>query len=79
MKYGIGQRVKIKNYDELEKEFGAEPNGSIIIGNYYFDPQMKDYCGKVYRVRNTYVDCTYELDLPDNAEWFFTEEMLEKA
>lgn len=77
MKYGIGQKVRVKDFSELVKEFGVEPNGNIIIGNYYFDRQMKVYCGEEYRIKNTYADGTYELDLQDGGEWFFSEEMLE--
>ena len=77
MKYGVGQKVRVKDFSELVKEFGVEPNGNIIIGNYYFDRQMKVYCGEEYRIKNTYADGTYELDLQDGGEWFFSEEMLE--
>lgn len=78
MKYGIGQKVKVKDFSELVKEFGVESNGNIIIGNYYFVRQMKVYCGEEYRIKNTYADGTYELDLQDGEEWFFSEEMLEE-
>ena len=77
MKYGIGQKVRVKDFSELVKEFGVEPNGNVLIGNYYFDRQMKVYCGEEYRIKNTYADGTYGLDLQDGGDWVFSEEMLE--
>ena len=77
MKHGIGQKVKIKDFSELVKEFGTDTCGNIIIGNCFFNRQMKVYCGEEYRIKNTYSDGTYELDLQDGGEWYFTEEMFE--
>lgn len=75
MKYGIGQKVKIKDFSELVKEYGVEPNGSVIIGNCYFDRQMKVYCGEEYTIVSTFPGGYYELDVKDDGYWYFTSEM----
>lgn len=45
-----GMRVKIREFSEMEKEFGLAPSGSIKC-HLYFVPEMKKYCGKVATIK----------------------------
>ena len=77
MKYGIGQKVKVRNFQDMVREYGVELNGDILMGNFYFTREMKVFCGEECRIKNVYGDGTYQLDIEDSDDWYFTDQMLE--
>lgn len=77
MKYGIGQKVRVKDFKELAKKYGVQSNGDIYIGDYSFEREMKVYCGEEYRILNHFEGDLYELSLKDGGYWYFHSEVLE--
>lgn len=75
MKFGIGQKVRVKYFKDLADKYGIT-DGGIAIGTYFFEREMKVYCGEEYYVSH-FVDGLYVLDTEDNQDWVFAPETLE--
>ena len=76
MKYKVGDKVKVREWDDMAKEFVVDGNGDIIgIGLYFFAKSMKKFCGKTVTINkvNAY---SYEIN-EINGVFAFTDEMLE--
>lgn len=78
--FEIGQHVRIKEWDEMVREFGLNESGDISCPC-VFNTQMRQFCGKVYRVsgsRQIYGGITvYTFVEPDMISWTVSEQMLE--
>ena len=75
MKFGVGQLVRVKDFGELAHKYVVE-NGGVIIGDYFFEREMKIYCGETFRVKSCF-DGVYELFTEDDSMWVFAGEVLE--
>ena len=75
MKFGVGQLVRVKDFGELSRKYQVE-NGGVIIGDYFFEREMKVYCGETFRVKSCF-DGLYELYTDDDSMWVFAAETLE--
>lgn len=76
MKYRVGDKVRVRQWDDMVKEFGYD-GVDIYIDNYYFVEEMKQYCGKTYEVCNADWFC-YNLKTENEVlDWSFTDGMLE--
>ena len=75
MKFGVGQLVRVKDFGELASKYVVE-NGGVIIGDYFFEREMKIYCGETFRVKSCF-DGLYELYTDDDSMWVFAGEVLE--
>lgn len=76
MKYKVGDKVRVRQWDDMVKEFGYD-GVDIYIDNYYFVEEMKQYCGKTYEVCNADWFC-YNLKTENEVlDWSFTDGMLE--
>ena len=75
MKFGIGQKVRVKYFKELADKYGVTDKG-IAIGTYFFEREMKIYCGEEFYVTD-FIDGLYVLDTEDNQDWVFAPETLE--
>lgn len=75
MKFGVGQLVRVKDFGELANKYVVE-NGGVIIGDYFFEREMKIYCGETFRVKSCF-DGLYELYTDDDSMWVFAAETLE--
>ena len=74
-KYKVGDRVRVRSWESMEKEFGVARNGNIyLVGECVFK-EMKKYCGKSYVVSDIRLYDKYVLK---DTQWSWTEEMLEK-
>lgn len=49
MKYKVGDKVRVRQWDDMAKEFG-ESFGSIDIPHFYFPRSMEKYCGEVVTI-----------------------------
>lgn len=75
MKYKVGDKVRVRQWDDMAKEFGVN-NGNIPINCCLFVKEMKQYCGRTYEV---YGKSLYYILATENEvlEWCFTDSMLE--
>lgn len=49
MKYTVGDKVRVRAWDDMEKEFGLDANGNIKC-RCWFTEQMRDLCGKIVQI-----------------------------
>lgn len=76
MRYKIGDKVRVRQWDDMVEEFGTDVVG-IYINNCYFVEGMKKYCGKTYEISNR-VSVHYILRTENKVlNYFFTDGMLE--
>ena len=45
MKYKVGDKVRVKKWEDLELEYKVDEDGYIYHGA-FFNPEMKEFCGK---------------------------------
>lgn len=81
MKFKVGDKVKIKSWEEMEKEFGLLPNGSINC-NFGFIREMEEYCGATATISGINSDGKVELTSTssnlDFSKWHFSTDMIKK-
>lgn len=78
MKYKAGDKVRVRSWEEMERELGGEPNALCIEipGAPNFVDSMRKFCGKKFTVDTVYSDY-YILSGADGVErWKFCDEML---
>ena len=80
MKYKIGDKVRVKTWERLIKEYGLKEDvdGEYILikdKGAIFDEDMKKFCGKVVTIDNIIRD-TYVI-AEDDWYWVWTDEMFE--
>ena len=76
MRYKVGDKVRVRQWDDMVEEFSTDDYGDILADGLYFVKGMKQYCGKTYEV----CDATYHYTLRTGNEvlrWSFTDGMLE--
>lgn len=77
--FKIGDKVKIRTWESMEKEFGTDGAGAIRC-ECWFITHMKKYCGKVFTIKEVLCDGNYRLSGDDDVSgWKFSEDMFEKA
>jgi hypothetical protein len=80
MRYKVGDKVRVRQWDDMAKEFG-ECLCAIDTPCCFFVSSMKVYCGLVYEIAEVYGRC-YELksnEKSDIKKWYFTDDMLESV
>lgn len=77
MKYKAGDKVRVRSWESMEKEFGVNKNGSIKcrIEEVWFIKDMKKYCGEIVTIKEA-IDNIYKTK-EDDELWNFTDDMLE--
>ena len=60
--YEIGQKVRVKSWDQMAKEYGVT-DGTINTPS-SFIPDMRCFCGKIYKIKAIYdpVHNIYDLE-----------------
>ena len=78
MKYKVGDKVKVREWDDMAKEFGVYGDGFVVVlsNGCFFRPMCK-YCGKTMTIRA--VHGHYYLIGDDEDWWHFTDEMFEQS
>lgn len=46
MKYQVGDKARVRQWEEMAEEFGLTIDGLIKTGNWYFNDMMRVFCGK---------------------------------
>ena len=80
-KFKVGQQVKIRQWDDMKKEFGLEEDFEGISCKGYFAKSMKVFCGRKATILSISINDSVRLDFEDNSEnpksWVFTTDMIE--
>ena len=81
MKYKVGDKVKVRKWDDMASEFDIDSNGDIKIPLFYFTREMERFCGKIVTIQEKLVDLDdieyYEIIEDVNHEFFFSNDMFE--
>lgn len=75
MKYKVGDKVRIRQWGDMEREFGLNEYGDIKINFPCFAKGMKDCCGKEFVI--TTANLKDKFYILDGSGWRFSDEMLE--
>lgn len=75
MKYKVGDKVRVRSWESMEKEFRLTVNGNIEAGAATFLHKMAGFCGKIVTIKEISIDL-YRIE-EDNGEWNWTDEMFE--
>jgi len=80
MKYKVGDRVEIKSWEEMKKEYGVDECGDIAVSKSSFTSNMRKYCGKIMTIARVnvgdYGRYWYYNMREDNEEWFWNNKMI---
>lgn len=80
MKFNIGDRVKIRQWDDMASEFGVDNDGDIMIIE-SFVTNMAHLCGRTATITKKIDDRVVELDYDDKSgdlAWEISIDMIEK-
>lgn len=50
--FSVGDRVRIRDWDDMASEFGVDEDGEIPC-KYIFAQSMRDFCGQEYTISTT--------------------------
>ena len=75
MRYKIGEKVTIRQWDDMEKQFGLNRIGNIDC-HCVFIKDMDKYCGKTMTIRNFYVNYNY-YEMENEPYYNWSEDMFE--
>lgn len=78
--FKVGDRVRIRDWDDMEREYGLDNNGSINKHNPTFVKTMRCLCGKYATISTIYgdrIELTDWSDYSDDVEWGYAKYMIE--
>lgn len=80
MKYKVGDKVKVRKWDDMALEYGVDDDGDIEMP-IYFIKEMKQFCGKIITIKEQCVDLYdeehYEIVEDAEQEFWFSDDMFE--
>lgn len=79
--YNVGDKVTIRQWDDMESEFGLSLYGEIKVPKYLFTKSMKQYCGQtlpIVRV-NHYPSPNFDSYYLDGSTAVFISPMFEQS
>lgn len=78
MKYKVGDKVRVRQWDDMAKEFDVNEFGDINTKTGCFTRQMKKFCGGVCEIYSV-LETSYWLkdEYGHTYYWYFTDDMLE--
>lgn len=74
MRYKVGDKVRVKKYNDLSYEYGLDYFGFIDTPRYNLNHDMEKYCGEVITIKEIF-SFGYKIN-EDNGRWIWTDEML---
>lgn len=75
MRYKVGDKVRVRQWDDMVNEFGINEYENIKINFPHFAKGMKDCCGKEFVI--TTANLKDKFYILDGSGWIFSDEMLE--
>ena len=69
MKYKVGDKVRVRQWDDMAREFRVNKYGNIDVGNILFSKAMKRYCGKVLTIDYIFNNRYYVEEAPMYIWW----------
>ena len=78
--FKVGDRVRIRNWDDMEREYGLDNNGGINNHNPTFVKTMRRLCGKYATISAIYgdrIELTDWSDYGSDVEWGYAKYMIE--
>lgn len=75
MKYKVGDKVRVRQWDDMAKEFGFFGCNIDILGRCLFTNSMKKFCGSVVTISAS--DNSRYLIKEDDQNWYWTDDMFE--
>lgn len=79
MEYKVGDRVRIKTWEKMAQEFDVDEDGDIRTSNtFYFNKSMKQYCEKIYVIKNANYYNGYYYRLEGIDDYTFNDDMFEQ-
>lgn len=79
--YQIGDRVTIRQWDDMESKFGLSRFGDIKVPKAYFTKSMRKYCGKTLTIvrKNHYLSPNSDCYYLGGSTMVFTSPMFEQS
>lgn len=82
MKYKVGDKVKIRQWDDMASEFDVDASGYIELPGIFFTNEMKKFCGKIVTIQEQCVDIIdddeyYDILEDTEHEFSFSDDMFE--
>ena len=77
MKYKVGDKVRVRQWDDMVEEFGLYDRKDIGIPSCFFVKEMRKYCGSVVTIRELTCRDTRYLIEEDDCCFFWTDDMFE--
>ena len=81
-KFKVGELVRIRQWDDMAKEFGTDGFGSVAC-RYFFTKRMKPLCGKYAEIKDLRVDGIVFLRFfnceKEDKCWSYSTDMIEKV
>ena len=77
MKYKVGDKVRVRQWDDMAKEFGLIFGDDIDIPNCTFVNKMKRYCGSVVTIHDIVCNNSRYLVKEDDWNFFWIDDMFE--
>lgn len=74
MKFKVGEKVRIRSWEDMKKEFGLNGRGDIKCEK-IFVSDMKDLCGKIFTISDIKGPSVYFKE--DDTTWVFSTDMIE--
>lgn len=81
--FKVGDRVRIRDWDDMEREYGTDFEGDIRIPSQIFSRNMRHLCGRYATIKDIDIHDIIELgdwsNITGDVDWWFTKDMLELA
>ena len=80
MKYKVGDKVRVRQWDDMAKEFRELSRDISIVksdDNCLFKNEMKKYCGTVVTIEKVFNEYKRYFIAEDHDNWYWTDEMFE--
>lgn len=82
--FKVGDRVRIRDWDDMEREYGTDSDGDIKVPDILFTRCMRHLCGRYATIssinsQDNIIGLENWSDNSGDTIWFFTKSMLEPA